>query len=421
MVGAKIRYFRQMKGITQEQLAAGLCSIPYLSKIEHGLAQPSADLLEHLCKELGVTLDQVDNEERIEALSHKLLEWYSEMRIRDVEQAKNKMETLEKEFKSVENPELLTTYLLFKFRYFILIQELDKANTLLERIYVVQESLTPSLEYYYHYFLGLYYYQLKKYNEALDSYLKAEKLSKEMNQDNAEKAEFYYQKALVHGRLHQVTSSNSYAFKALSIFNKEYNFKRSAETEVLLGINFFRILNYDDAIVHFKHALKYAESFNDRRLKSTIFHNLGFVNSSQNKPDEALKHFKLSLQNITDTEVEEYSQTIYMIAKEYGQQDAYEKAQKWLKEGLRFATEKEVLDYIFHLKIYKHQLENNINDEFEELLKTEAIPYFSQKQMWSFVTNYGEVLADYYNDLSKHKNASYYYRLANDARKKLLN
>ena len=88
MIGAKIRYFRQMKGITQEQLASGICSIPYLSKIEHGLAQPSEELVEHLCKELGVSLDQVDDEDRISEVTNLLRDWYREMRIRDLNKLK---------------------------------------------------------------------------------------------------------------------------------------------------------------------------------------------------------------------------------------------------------------------------------------------------------------------------------------------
>lgn len=421
MIGAKIRYFRQMKGITQEQLASGICSIPYLSKIEHGLAQPSEELVEHLCKELGVSLDQVDDEDKITEVTNKLQEWYREMRIRDFEQVEKKKLLLEHEFQSIENPSLLTTYLLYQFRYHILKQELDKSNTLLEQLYVVQESLNHQLEFYYHYFLGLYYYQLKKFAESLEAYKKAEKLSKTMSLDIGEISEFYYQKALVHGRLYQVALSNNHAVKALALFNQEYNFKRSADIEVLLGINNFRILNYEEATNHLKNALKYAESFNAKFLKSIVFHNLGLVSAAMGLSIEALDYYKSGLQCISENSSEDIVQTIYLIAIEYNKLDKVDEAKKWLSQGLEQALENEVINYVYHFKILDHQVKQSFNSEYESLLKDEAIPYFQEKQSWKYVTDYCEKLADYFNHHSHYKNASYFYRLANDARKKIIN
>jgi len=410
-----------MKGITQEQLASGICSIPYLSKIEHGLAQPSEELVGHLCKELGVSLDQVDDEEKIQDVSIKLQEWYKEMRIRDFEQAEKKMLLLEKEFLTIENPSLLTTYLLYKFRYHILRQELDKSNTILEQLYVVQESLNHQLEFFYHYFLGLYYYQLKKFSDSLEEYKKAEKLSKTMNLDTGELSEFYYQKALVHGRLYQVALSNNHAVKALALFNQEYNFKRSADIEVLLGINNFRILNYEEATNHLKNALKYAESFNAKFLKSIVFHNLGLVSAAMGLSIEALDYYKSGLQCLPESSSEDIVQTIYLIVVEYNKLNDNIEASKWLAQGLEQAVSDEVINYVYHFKILDHQVNQSYNSSYEYLLKEEAIPYFQDKQSWKYVTDYCEKLADYYNHHSQYKNASYYYRLANDARKKIIN
>ncbi|MFK3960594.1 helix-turn-helix domain-containing protein [Guptibacillus hwajinpoensis] len=421
MIGAKIRYFRQMKGITQEQLASGICSIPYLSKIEHGLAQPSEELVEHLCNELGVSLEQVDDEDKISEMTKYLKDWYREMRIRDLEQVENKKKKIEKEFENIEDPILLTTYLLFKFRYHLLNLELDKSNTLLERLYIVQESLNHDLEFYYYYFLGLYYYQLKKFSDSLEVYKKAEKLSKTMNLDVGELSEFYYQKALVHGRLYQVALSNNHAVKALSLFNQEYNFKRSADIEVLLGINNLRILNYEEATNHFKNTLKYAESFNDKYLKSIVYHNLGLVSAAMGLSLEALDYYKSGLQYINEDDSEEVVQTIYLIATEYSKLNKIENAEKWLATGLKQALNNEVINYVYHFKILEHHVKQTYNSDYEVLLKEEAIPYFEEKQSWKYVTDYCEKLADYYNHSSQYKNASYYYRLANDARKKIIN
>jgi transcriptional regulator with XRE-family HTH domain len=55
-----IRVWRQHRGLTQQQLAkaAGI-SVPYLSQIESGKRQGSAEVLAAIAKELGLSLDDI--------------------------------------------------------------------------------------------------------------------------------------------------------------------------------------------------------------------------------------------------------------------------------------------------------------------------------------------------------------------------
>ncbi|MCA0986874.1 tetratricopeptide repeat protein [Guptibacillus algicola] len=419
MIGAKIRYFRQMKGITQEQLASGICSIPYLSKIEHGLAQPSEELVEHLCKELGVSLEQVDDEDKINRLHNDLDTWYKEMRLRNFEEVTILKKRIEDEIVGVEDPDMLTKYLLLTFRYHILFKEADKANDILEKLYHVQERLSEDLEYFYYYFLGLYYYQNRKFKEANEQYTKAHKLLSSMKTNNAELAEFYYQQALVHNRISQITLSNNLASRCLDLFNKEYNFKRAADTEILLGVNNRIILNYGEAEHHFQNALKYAESFNDKRLKSIIYHDLGYVFSFQNDSEKALRYYQSALHNNEEHEIEDRSKTMFLIASEYYKINDFDLARHWIDKGLQLVTKKEYLEYIYHFKLLRLKLDGDGNNR-EELLK-DAVIYFEAKNYWIHVSDYGEMLADYYFNSGQYKSASFYFRLANDARKKIMN
>ncbi|MYL61986.1 helix-turn-helix domain-containing protein [Bacillus hwajinpoensis] len=420
MIGAKIRYFRQMKGITQEQLASGICSIPYLSKIEHGLAQPSEELVGHLCKELGVSLDQVDDEDKMNKLHNDLDSWYKEMRLRNFDEVVSYKKLIDEEIDGVEDPDMLTKYLLLSFRYHILFRETDKANDILERLYHVQERLSEQLEFYYFYFLGLYYYQNSKFKEAGEQYKKAHFLLTSMKSNSAEWAEFYYQQALVHNRLSQITLSNNLAIKCLEMFNKEYNFKRASDTEILLGVNNRVILNYGEAEHHFQNAQKYAESFNDKRLKSIIYHDLGYVYSCQNESDMALKYYQLALQNSEVHEIEDRAKTLYLIASEYIESGNFDLARKSIDDGMELVTKTEYLEYIHHFKILILKLSSKQSENQEVILK-DAVEYFEEKTRWYYVSEYGEMLADHYFNNGQYKNSSFYFRLANDARKKIMN
>jgi len=63
-VGSRIRYFRRLRGLTQEQLAlqAGL-NPAFLGHLEHGLKSPTVRTLDKLVKALHITLEELFAEE----------------------------------------------------------------------------------------------------------------------------------------------------------------------------------------------------------------------------------------------------------------------------------------------------------------------------------------------------------------------
>ena len=59
-VGARIRYFRHLRGLSQEQLAlqAGL-NTAFLGHLERGLKSPTITTLEKLVKALNITFEEL--------------------------------------------------------------------------------------------------------------------------------------------------------------------------------------------------------------------------------------------------------------------------------------------------------------------------------------------------------------------------
>ena len=53
--GSRVRYFRRLRDLTQEQLAEQCdCSTEYISRIERGLVSPSFETIEKICKSLQI-------------------------------------------------------------------------------------------------------------------------------------------------------------------------------------------------------------------------------------------------------------------------------------------------------------------------------------------------------------------------------
>lgn len=81
--GDRIRYFRQLKKLSQEELAlnAGI-NTTYIGHVERGLKCPTIDTLNKICTALNITLAQlldfnseasdVDNKEAIKKISYNI-------------------------------------------------------------------------------------------------------------------------------------------------------------------------------------------------------------------------------------------------------------------------------------------------------------------------------------------------------------
>ena len=55
-IGEKIRQLRNYSQLSQIDLVDGICSVPYLSKIENGKIKPSQKVLGQICKRLNIDI-----------------------------------------------------------------------------------------------------------------------------------------------------------------------------------------------------------------------------------------------------------------------------------------------------------------------------------------------------------------------------
>lgn len=59
-VGAKIKYLRQKRGLSQEALALSCDMNPaFLGHVERGMRSPTLNTLQHICDGLGITLTEL--------------------------------------------------------------------------------------------------------------------------------------------------------------------------------------------------------------------------------------------------------------------------------------------------------------------------------------------------------------------------
>ncbi len=418
MVGQRIRYYRKTKGLTQEELAQGICSVSYLSKIEKGDAKSSEEVINLLCERLGISPEEVDSNEILELLN----EWNMLMVNRRFEEAEKLYIQATEKVKIIHDPQIILRYELFLIRHFITKQppDLESAINYLTKIKNLHEQLSGELKFYYYLFTGMYYNLIGNYKSASNIFHKAENLIKfDSNIKELEIAVLYYLIALNYSYLMRISTVNSYAYKALTIFDKEYNFSRSADCQILIGISFRRANNFIEAEYHLKQALKYSLPFNDNFASGVIYHNLGYVASCSKEHLKAIDFFKKSLQHKSNAPQERKASTSFLLAQEYFKLNNYKESKHWIEKGFGEIDQNKDEELYYHLKITSYKLEGMIAPEFEAFMSKEAIPFFEKKNIWEYVSSYSELLADWYFEQSQYKKASHFYRIANNSRKNI--
>lgn len=414
MIGQKIFYFRKLKGLTQEQLALGICSVPHLSKIENGHETPSIDTVEHLCKRLNISINDIDNKDDLESITKQLNSWYTLIINRDKESSNEQYSVIEKKMRLIQDPDLLIRYQLFTLRFYLLIRNHDEANEILAKLDPFVKKMHSDLEYYYYLFRGLYEYIREDYFKALHSFTNAEKTAERLR---IKDPELYYLLALVNSKLHRIYFSINYANVALELYDENCNYVRSIDCQIILGININRTHNYLQAEKHLLNALQVSKTLNDNERISVIYHNLGFVFFTQNNYQKAIEYFSKSLDYGSDNETK--TRTYYSLAESCLNIKDFKAVKHCIENGNILAKKGDLQEYIIHFTILHYRINDNCDSQLEEFLKNKAIPYFEERQMWQKLADYAELLAEIYSKDFKYKSSCQYYSLVNESRKKI--
>ncbi|MFC0190438.1 helix-turn-helix domain-containing protein [Fictibacillus aquaticus] len=416
MVGQRIRYYRKVKGLTQEELAQGICSVSYLSKIEKGDAKSSDEVINLLCDRLGISPNEANNDEILEMLD----EWNMMMVNKRFDEAGEFQKTVQEKMQGVSDPNILLRYELFNCRCIMVCYDnFDEAFLLLQKINgLIPKDNLFDLQFYYNQFLGMCFSTKYQPQNALKHYKLAEEYHQKSNLRDIEAAVIYFQLAITYNELSKVSIVNFYAYKAITIFDKEYNYSRSADCQIILAIANRRVRNYEQAIYHLDQALKYAKTFKDDNTEGIIYHNLGNIAATKNEHSKAIKYLLKSVELRQHQSPDNVMNTLWLLSKEYFYINNLEESIKWIEKGIQHVENSINPSFFHHFSILNYQIHDN-KSGLEEFLRKEAIPFFENQDQFEHISTYSELLADLYFDQSLYKKASLYYRLANNARKNI--
>lgn len=347
------------------------------------------------------------------SLPERLDQWYNHLREQEKEKAIELKDEIEPLMKETSDPALKNTYDLLLIRFYLLLNDLDRAGESLEKLEPFEEQTDSRLNYFYYYFHGIFLLEKKRYRDSINNFLKAQPYLCRMG-DRLELAEFIYKLAAAYHRANYITLSIDKASEALKLFKDEYHYKRSADCENLLGVNNKFISQYEEAEVHYHNAIIYTEKFKDNQIKNMVYHNLGNLYLHQNLFEAAINYLLKANQLMKPNEYERWAKNLYLLSKAYFKENQTEEACKWLEKGLNFCLEQNNEEYIHHLRMLQAKY---ISEGFNfEKTYREGIAYFERQRMWEYVIEYGEELGTYYKENGLYQEACSYFYQAIEAR-----
>ncbi|TCN17542.1 helix-turn-helix transcriptional regulator [Mesobacillus foraminis] len=412
-VGKSIRFHRTKMSLTQEELATGLISVSYLSKIENGQINASPEILEELLNRLNIA-DAVPQDQK---LCEDLRHWYQQIISRNKYDSIETYNRLSREITNNSSFEPYSLFRLFCVRYFLTLGKLEEAEKLLKQLSVVAQDFSKELSYYYFKFKGNYEYLNKQFEHAFNSYKEAEFLF-EANTPSLEKADVFYSLGLTGTKIEKHLLAVLFTTQALDIFREIYNLERSSDCHLLLGILYQRLDQFDEAETNFKWANKLARQVGNQDALGVIEHNLGHLYDLRGDKAKALDHYKKSLELKQELNYDGKLTTILFILKALYNEKENMQTQYWIRQGELYAKKTRDIGLKHEFNMFMH-LHNKEFEEFVYYTKRIALPYFEKNRLYRNASYYSEILAEYFKENRKYKLSSHYFEYCKEILKKI--
>lgn len=411
-IGRRIKYVRQLRGLSQSELSVGVVSATHLSNIESGKYVPSKDILVLFAERLGVEEDYLFNyDQKDQTIIDLIVELKGAVIIGDAPRVGNlldRLESLEKQVVKGMYTELL--YALIKGAHLMKTggnsDELSSIQ-LLVNLYVKEDEKIDDavLLSFYDYYYGFYHFQHNHLQKSLKHYNRLVA----QTHDELEKGLFFYNISLLHKHNREYYKAIDAAKECLDVFQKKLEWDRLGETYNMIGAMHWEMDECETAMEYLLKGEKIVSMTNNEKLKSRIHHNCGLINKQLGDYGAAIYYFRKSI----ETKIE--SGDLHNIVLPYRSligslidRDKIEEAKLVLDHAREHCQSeqdqyflKELEAFIFEKEGRFEDFERCMNDLIKELEKRDY--HFKLKGLY-------ERLGDYYYKNRKYKLAASYMK-----------
>ncbi|WP_181349092.1 helix-turn-helix transcriptional regulator [Thalassobacillus sp. CUG 92003] len=407
-VGDIIKHYRIQQKMTQHELSSAICSITYLSKLENNKLVPSEEILALICSRLQLSLEKLYQAEDIK-LKEELFQFYKYTQLKHTEEAAKLYDKLSAIFNEAHQSISMELYFdLFSSYYQFATDPSPDIWEQIERLNGKEKMMNHEQKYLHLKLKGTFYYHQQDLCLTIRYLTEAVEYAKELD---INEGDIFYKISLTYSRLNRLTRSNSYAEKAIHIFQQDLDFEKVIDCYMVMGINYNLLGEYHFCEEYLHKIEAISPKFSTPVLQVSLYHNFGYCFYNQEKFELALSYLDKCLQ-VPNVSEKETLNSLYLMSKIYLKKEQKETASTFITKGFKIANHNQDQSYIYKFRVLIHELEEDeSSDELETLLSLEVIPYFKKYGDRDDYDYYVKLLADTYYNNHKYKLASNYYRL----------
>ncbi|WP_164670128.1 helix-turn-helix domain-containing protein [Virgibacillus doumboii] len=417
-IGPYIKLHRIKQEMTQAELADGIVSYAYLSKIENQKTEASPNVISLLCTRLGIQLDNTTDE----TIREKCQKWYEmlfEVNEKEMVETYNELNKLMYEHHS----DNLIMFEIHKIRYFLVLGEMEEALNQINKLTEMSGTFDSLHQFYWYKFKGNYSSTNAEFNQAMRMYKIAEEKLNQIELSEGKTADLQYTIAVTHSKLHNTLEAIEYAEKAIDTFRKEYNFIRCAQCHIVLGISYRRIRMYDKSIKHHNLAKHLGELSKNKQIIQLTNQNLGYLHSTKGDTKQAI-HYYVEVLNDPEVELNARLTAVTSLIKEYYSIYNFDKTKEMVDKGFELLdsiNNKELFKIHYYvINSYNYAIKQD-NEKFENLVINEFIPYLQKHKNFANLVDYAKMLGKHFEKQHRYKDSVKYYKLANITYEELIN
>lgn len=387
-------------GLTQKDLAKGICSVSHLSKIENNSKDANIETISLLLEKLNIDKSEInEKEEQIKSQLKLLNEKMLFFQKNDVDQIFDKLTEIED---IIPFSTSLYTYELSKYRYLLFKGELKRAQQQENLLSKQKKNFSQQENYLFQHYNAICLIMQGQYQKA-DTLLE---LLMTVNNNEFVSGELLYHRALVKSSLEHSDHAIYFGKKALQSFMNDHNFIRILHTLMLLGINYTYSKIYEEALECFQHLMRNAELLNESQFLPHVYHNIGYLKTKMENYPEALYFYEKSL-SLQSEETPYYLMTLYTIGESLYILQEIDKAQEVFERVLEHSKKLSIQKYLLLSKYYLKSICSY--KESIEFLEMKVIPYLEEsKEHPDTLNRFYRLLSTHYRQLARYEKAVKY-------------
>jgi len=348
-------------------------------------------------------------------VGQKINEWYRHIKKLNVTDAEMLRDEIKRELDVMEEDEQAVLYFqLMDFRHEQMLEYVNPSQNQVNKADYLRavegegKKLTGIMEYYVHFFKGMYEFSKGEYIKAIAFYRHAEKKLDKVA-DELERAEFYYKMSEIFYHMKQTHLSMYYIEQAYHAYkahkaNGMYEIKVIQCRFVIAG-NYDDLCTHEKAIPHLKEAEESARNLGNKYMLAKALLNLGDSYKNMGDQDRALYFLIKAVDQAKESGAKELTQIYYELALLHFKKKEHESGKHYFELGVESAERFNDWFFMNLLNVLKVlYLEGAqptaVADALEELDDIRGYPYLEELAL---------VSAEFYTELGHMDDSVYFY------------